>query len=124
MSATSLAGSITGGGSSALGDIGSHWCDMAEHVTGQRITSVCADLATRFATKVYAPVDEADKLSAKPVCAAPIYPVVSMDPAIAHAGSRKLLLGAAPLVPGLVLLLIVLAVKPAGLFGKMAIKKV
>ncbi len=57
---------------------------------------VCADLAARFAAKVYAPVDDADKLSAKPVCAAPIYPVVSMDPAIAHAGSRKLLLGAAP----------------------------
>jgi predicted dehydrogenase len=30
----------------AMGDIGSHWCDMVEHVTGQRITSVCADLAT------------------------------------------------------------------------------
>jgi acetyl esterase/lipase len=59
---------------------------------------VCADLAARFATKVYAPVDDADRLSAKPVCAAPIYPVISMDPAIAHAGSRKLLLGAAPSV--------------------------
>ena len=57
---------------------------------------VCADLATRFAAKVYDPVDAADALSAKPVCAAPIYPVVSMDPAIAHAGSRELLLGAKP----------------------------
>src|SRR6266581_1554045 len=32
------------GPSRCLADIGSHWCDMAEHVTGQRITSVCADL--------------------------------------------------------------------------------
>src|ERR1039457_1960261 len=32
--------------SRCMADIGSHWCDMAEHVTGQRITSVCADLRT------------------------------------------------------------------------------
>jgi len=32
------------GPSRCMADIGSHWCDMAEHVTGQRITSVCADL--------------------------------------------------------------------------------
>jgi acetyl esterase/lipase len=57
---------------------------------------VCADLATRFAASVYAPVDAADRLSARPVCAAPIYPVVSMAPAIAHAGSRALLLGPSP----------------------------
>ena len=57
---------------------------------------VCADLSTRFATKVYEPVDAADQLSAKPHSAAPIYPVISMDPAIAHAGSRTLLLGANP----------------------------
>ncbi|EJL34500.1 alpha/beta hydrolase [Novosphingobium sp. AP12] len=57
---------------------------------------VCADLGARFAARVYEPVDAADKLSAKPFCAAPIYPVVSMDPAIAHPGSRDLLLGTAP----------------------------
>jgi len=34
------------GPSRCLADIGSHWCDMAEHVTGKRITSVCADLQT------------------------------------------------------------------------------
>jgi predicted dehydrogenase len=34
------------GPSRCMADIGSHWCDMAEHVTGQRITSVCADLNT------------------------------------------------------------------------------
>lgn len=57
---------------------------------------VCADLAARFAAPVYTPVDAADRLSAKPLCAAPLYPVVSMDPAIAHPGSRRLLLGPAP----------------------------
>jgi acetyl esterase/lipase len=57
---------------------------------------VCADLAARFAAPVYAPVDAADALSARPLCAAPLYPVISMDAAIAHAGSRRLLLGDNP----------------------------
>ncbi|MBC2653171.1 alpha/beta hydrolase [Novosphingobium flavum] len=57
---------------------------------------VCADLAARWAAPVYAPVDAADRLSAKPHCAAPLYPVVSMDPAIAHPGSRAKLLGPSP----------------------------
>jgi len=39
------------GPSRCLADIGSHWCDMAEHVTGQRITSLCADLATFHKTR-------------------------------------------------------------------------
>ena len=39
------------GPSRALADIGSHWCDMAEHVTGQRITSLCADLQTFHKTR-------------------------------------------------------------------------
>ena len=30
----------------AMGDIGSHWMDMIQHVTGLRISEVCADLAT------------------------------------------------------------------------------
>jgi predicted dehydrogenase len=34
------------GPSRVMADIGSHWCDMAEHVTGQRIHSLCADLQT------------------------------------------------------------------------------
>jgi len=54
---------------------------------------LCADLATRFDAKVYAPVDEADQLSAKPHSAAPIYPVISMTAPDAHAGSRELLVG-------------------------------
>lgn len=35
-----------GGVTSALGDIGSHWCDLAEHVSGLKIDSVLADLTT------------------------------------------------------------------------------
>jgi predicted dehydrogenase len=35
-----------GGSTSALGDIGSHWCDLAEHVSGLKIHSVLADLTT------------------------------------------------------------------------------
>ncbi len=57
---------------------------------------VCASLSTRFAAKVYEPVDAADTLSAKPHSAAPIYPVISLDPAIAHMGSREKLIGASP----------------------------
>src|SRR5204863_69026 len=33
-----------GGASSALGDIGSHWCDLAQHVSGLRITHVLGDI--------------------------------------------------------------------------------
>lgn len=57
---------------------------------------VCADLASRFAVDSYALVDAADTASARPFCAAPIYPVVSMDPTIAHSGSREKLLGLDP----------------------------
>jgi len=35
----------------AMGDIGSHWCDMVEHVTGLRITSLSADLTTFHKTR-------------------------------------------------------------------------
>lgn len=57
---------------------------------------LCADLATRFATPTYNLADDADLLSAKPICAAPIYPVISMTPGLAHLGSREKLLGANP----------------------------
>lgn len=33
------------GPSRAFGDIGSHWIDMAEYVSGKRVTAVCADTA-------------------------------------------------------------------------------
>lgn len=35
----------------AMGDIGSHWMDLIEHVTGLRITELCADLATFHPTR-------------------------------------------------------------------------
>jgi predicted dehydrogenase len=35
-----------GGASSALGDIGSHWCDLAQHMSGLRITHVLGDVTT------------------------------------------------------------------------------
>lgn len=57
---------------------------------------LCADLATRFDHKTYDAVDAADQLSAKPICAAPVYPVVSMTPPVAHPGSRERLLGNTP----------------------------
>ena len=57
---------------------------------------VAASLLTRFDAKVYASTDAADKLSARPDALAAIYPVVSMDPAIAHAVSREKLIGANP----------------------------
>jgi acetyl esterase/lipase len=56
----------------------------------------CADLAARFAANLYAPIDKADTLSARPFVAAPIYPVISMFAPVAHAGSRTNLIGANP----------------------------
>ena len=44
-----------GGASSAFADIGSHWCDLAQHVTGSAIVEVMADLATVVPTR-YRPV--------------------------------------------------------------------
>jgi predicted dehydrogenase len=40
-----------GGASSALGDIGSHWCDLAQHLTGLAITHVLGDLTTVIPTR-------------------------------------------------------------------------
>nr|MBA4769297.1 alpha/beta hydrolase [Sphingobium sp.] len=59
---------------------------------------VCGDLATRHDATVYKPVDAADRLSARPVIAAPIYAVQSMSLPLAHGGSRDMLLGANPSV--------------------------
>jgi predicted dehydrogenase len=39
------------GPSRCMADIGSHWFDMAEHITGLRLTSLCADLQTFHATR-------------------------------------------------------------------------
>ena len=40
-----------GGALRAVGDIGSHWLDLLGFITGQRITSVMADLATFIPTR-------------------------------------------------------------------------
>jgi len=40
-----------GGRSSAIGDIGSHWCDLVQHVAGKRIESVLADFDTVIRTR-------------------------------------------------------------------------
>ena len=40
-----------GGPSSALADIGSHWCDLAQHVIGSWIVEVFADLTTVVGTR-------------------------------------------------------------------------
>ncbi|MFL6721600.1 MAG: alpha/beta hydrolase [Sphingomonas sp.] len=54
---------------------------------------VCADLLARFSASVYQPVDAADRISARPDLAAPIYPVVSMSLPNAHEVSRRNLVG-------------------------------
>ncbi len=63
-----------GGSSRAMADIGSHWCDLLEHVTGKQIRAVCAELATfhpvrkkpkqaieTYAGKMLAPEDYEDR---------------------------------------------------------------
>ena len=57
---------------------------------------VAASLLARFDAKVGAAIDATDRLSARPDAVVAIYPVVSMDPAIAHAVSREKLIGANP----------------------------
>lgn len=52
--------------------------------------------ALMFDRTAYAPVDAADTLSARPDLSLLCYPVASMDPSIAHAGSRHELLGDNP----------------------------
>jgi predicted dehydrogenase len=39
------------GTSRAIADIGSHWLDLVQHVTGERVTEVFADLATHHAVR-------------------------------------------------------------------------
>jgi len=42
---------IESGPSRTFADIGTHWCDLAEHLTGKRITALCADLTTFLDTR-------------------------------------------------------------------------
>lgn len=55
-----------------------------------------ASLATRHSAPFYAPVDATDELSARPLLAAPIYPVQSVDPAYAYGGVAPSLFGGPP----------------------------
>ena len=57
---------------------------------------VAASLGTGFDKKVYAPVDDADAVSARPDFLALIYPVISMETGVTHPESRRNLLGAEP----------------------------
>src|SRR3954447_24199698 len=41
-----------GGASRAFADIGSHWCDLAEFVTGHRITRLCARTKTALTERI------------------------------------------------------------------------
>lgn len=43
--------STAGGASRCMADIGSHWFDMAEHITGLRVSALCADLQTFHPTR-------------------------------------------------------------------------
>jgi predicted dehydrogenase len=43
--------SAANGPSRVMADIGSHWCDMTEHVSGERIHSICADLQIFHTTR-------------------------------------------------------------------------
>ena len=42
---------LFGGPSRAFADIGSHWCDLLEFITGHRITRVCADMSRAVASR-------------------------------------------------------------------------
>lgn len=54
---------------------------------------LAAMLATKYATDTYAPVDDADKMDARPSFAALLYPVITMRPPYAHEASAEKLLG-------------------------------
>lgn len=45
-----------GGATRAFGDVGSHWCDLLEFVTGARITALSARLVTTIADRASGPV--------------------------------------------------------------------
>ena len=57
---------------------------------------LAATLATQHSEITYTGVDAADRLSARPLAAGLVYPVVTMEPPWTHAQSRSLLLGDSP----------------------------
>jgi predicted dehydrogenase len=68
------------GPSRAFADIGTHWCDMVEHITGMRITALCADLRTFHQTR-RKPKGSVETFSAKTTVPAEFteVPVVTED---------------------------------------------
>lgn len=54
---------------------------------------VAARLATRFEHETYAPVDDADTLSTRPVACGLFFPVITLTPPHAHANSLRALVG-------------------------------
>ncbi len=65
---------------------------MGASAGGQMATT----LATKYDLEVYTPIDTLDSISAKPDFMILLYPVVSMEPGVTHAGTRSNLLGSAP----------------------------
>jgi len=57
---------------------------------------LAALLGTAYARQAYAPLDASDALSPRPDFAILLYPVVTMEAALAHADSRRMLLGEQP----------------------------
>jgi acetyl esterase/lipase len=57
---------------------------------------LAGDLSVSFDQPVYAPVDAADRLTARPAFAGLIYPVATLQPEMTHGGSRDSLLGPNP----------------------------
>ena len=57
---------------------------------------LAAMLSTAHARPVYAPVDDADRESARPLAGALVYPVITMTQRVTHSPSRQRLLGVAP----------------------------
>ncbi len=57
---------------------------------------LASQLETRFSARVTPAADDVDAIDARPAFGVLMYPVISMDPAIAHAGSKLALLGTNP----------------------------
>src|SRR3954468_6070428 len=67
-----------GGTSRVMADIGSHFFDMAEHVTGLKVTALCSDFATFWPTRKR-PEGGGETFSGKPSSATIETPVVTED---------------------------------------------
>jgi acetyl esterase/lipase len=57
---------------------------------------LAANLGARFMFKVYDPVDPLENVSPRPDFVVLLYPVISMEDDVGHAGARKALLGPTP----------------------------